>query len=396
MVSDCIKKKIDFLAATELFGGMSRETLRSLLEGMDELTLTAGEALFAKGDAGDAVYIVRDGSLRLESDGVHLVNRGFGECVGEFALIDDGPRSASAVAETAVEVLCWQRARFQQALLKNPEVARGIFRVLTAKLRQDITIHVDYAIEKERWRQDLQRAREIQMGMLPRGDLQTDYIKVSGFCQPAVEVGGDYYDFVSHDDTRTGVIIGDVTGHGFYSGLFVAMAKSCLHTLRGTDQSPANIMRAMRHTLSLSIQRRLLMSCCYVCLDADRGTLAYANAGHPNPLLFRHDSKQLEYLEAMDPILGALDHGHGEFHAAEMEWRPGDVLVMYTDGVTEERNGEGRMFGERQLETLVRDHAHAEPAEIKSAILESVADHLGMVPQSDDLTLVVAKSPLPA
>ena len=331
------------------------------------------------------------------------MTRGFGECVGEFALIDEGPRSASALADTGVSVLRWDRVQFQRALLRNPEVARGVFRILTAKLRQDIAIHVDYAIEKERWRQDLQRAREIQMGMLPHGDLKTEHASMSGFCQPAVEVGGDYYDFLSLDGDQVDVVIGDVTGHGFYAGLFVAMAKSCLHTLQTVDHSPASIMLAMRHTLSLSIQRRLLMSCFYVCIGLNCATLTYANAGHPPPLVYpnaghppplvyRHTSSQLELLGALDPILGALDLENACFQQQTVAWSSRDVLVIYTAGVIEERNADGRMFGEQRLESLIRDNAHLDAAQIKNAILESVSEHAGVVPQSDDLTLAVVKA----
>jgi serine phosphatase RsbU (regulator of sigma subunit) len=151
-------------------------------------------------------------------------------------------------------------------------------------------------------------------------------------------------------------------------------------------------MLAMRHTLSLSIQRRLLMSCFYVCIDPWAGKLTYANAGHPPPRVYRQASKQLEELPALDPILGALDLETPIFQQKEVPWSTGDVLVTYTDGVTEERNADGRMFGEQRLESLIRENAHLDAEQIKSAILESVSAHAGLVPQSDDLTLVVVKA----
>ena len=185
------RQRIGFLRGTELFAGVTDAALEDIADDLDEVELEPGSRVFGKGDDGDAVYMIIDGRLCMESDGVHLVTRSVGECVGEFALIDEGQRSATATAETRVRLLKWDRPRFQRALTENPDVARGIFRILTTKLRQDITIHVDYAIEKERWRQDLQRAREIQMGMLPEADLRTSSLDVSGFCQPAVEMGGD-------------------------------------------------------------------------------------------------------------------------------------------------------------------------------------------------------------
>lgn len=387
-----MNERVQFLANTELFGGVPLQTLDAIVTDLEELHFGPGDTLFSKGEPGDAVYVICDGRLRLESDGVHLVTRGYGECVGEYALVDDGPRSASAIADTELLALRWERSRFQAAMQENPEVARGIFRILTQKLRQDITIHVDYAVEKERWRQDLQRAREIQMGMLPHADVQTPHTTVSGFCQPAVEVGGDYFDYLPTESGNLGVMIGDVTGHGFYAGLFVAMIKSALHTLGSADHEPADVMLAMRRTLSLSIQRRLLMSCCYVEVDASDGVLNYANAGHPYPIHYRRTTGELMRLEGLDPILGALDLEGATYRQAQTEWRSGDLLVMYTDGITEERNKEGRMFGEDALDALVRENAHKETAEIKHAILHAVFEHCGMVPQSDDITLVVIKA----
>ncbi len=384
--------RVGFLQATDLFAGVSRESLAHLLAGMREQVVGAGATVFRKGDAGDALYIVIDGKLRLESDGVHLVTRCAGECVGEFALVDEGPRSASAMAETTACLLRWDREQFQRTLLETPEVARGIFRILTAKLRQDVTVHVDFALEKERWHQDLQRAREIQMGMLPGGDLSADHYAVSGHCQPAVEVGGDYYDFIALDGGKLGLIIGDVTGHGFYSGLFVAMAKSCLHTLTGMDQAPHRVMHAMRRTLSLSIQRRLLMSCCYVRLDPACGRLCYANAGHPFPYRYCARDARLERLTPLDPILGVLDMAGVAFRQRDMDWEPGDVLVMYTDGVTEQRDRAGRMFDNERLEALITLHAHENAAAIKHAILDAVSGHGAGATQNDDLTLVVARA----
>ncbi|NIQ26954.1 MAG: SpoIIE family protein phosphatase, partial [Gammaproteobacteria bacterium] len=91
------------------------------------------------------------------------------------------------------------------------------------------------------------------------------------------------------------------------SGLFVAMAKSCVHTQARVAHTPAEIMKSLRRALSLSIQRRMLMTCCYVVIDLARKVLTYSNAGHPYPYLFTPETGALEKLEALDPILGALD-----------------------------------------------------------------------------------------
>ncbi len=358
---------------------------------LEEVTLAAGEVLFEEGEVGDAVYVVMEGKLRVVSDGLTLVTRARGDCVGEIALIDDEPRSAAAVADTPVKLLRWERQDFQETLDQDPEVARGIFKMLTGKLREDVKTTVRLERERERWHQDLARAREIQQGMLPAGRLLTQHLEIAGVCNPAAEVGGDFYDYLVPGDDAVGLMIGDVTGHGFYAGLFVAMAKSCLHTQIRFGFEPPEVMAAMRRALDLSIQRRLLMSCCYVLFEPRAGRLRFANAGHPYPYLYRPSDGSIQRLGALDPILGALEANGAGFSERTLEWRPDDLLLMYTDGVTEARNTAGRMFDHEALEACIAEHGAGGADSIKDKIMTAVSDHAGTSRQDDDLTLVVVK-----
>ncbi len=382
---------IEFLKQTELFAHMPVRMLELIDRHLVEIHLTAGETLFEKGDVGDAVYIIKEGILSLQSDDVHLFARQRGELVGEFALIDDEPRSAAAVAETDTVLFKWERDSFQKMLAKDAEVARGIFRLLTGKLREDVERRVRLVAEQERWRQDIARAREIQAGMLPREHLLQPSLEIAGYCSPATEVGGDFYDYIEYGPQELGIIIGDVTGHGFYSGLFVAMAKSCVHTQARVAHTPAEIMKALRRALSLSIQRRMLMTCCYVVLDLARNVLTYANAGHPYPYLFTPETGALKKLEALDPILGALDEDAQEFEEREIPWRPGDLLVLYTDGILETRDASGKMFGAEGIEQSIRDCASGSAMMTRDRMLSALKRHAGRAPRTDDLTLVVAR-----
>jgi serine phosphatase RsbU (regulator of sigma subunit) len=174
--------------------------------------------------------------------------------------------------------------------------------------------------------------------------------------------------------------------------LFVAMAKSCLHTQTRFSFDPREVMQAMRRTLDLSILRRLLMSCCYVLFDPRARRLHYANAGHPYPYLYRTSEGFLHRLQALDPILGALDVGAGGFAERTMPWEPGDVLVMYTDGVTEARDDAGRMFEHEALEACIAQAEGDSAESLRDRILERILAHAGEGTQDDDLTLVVARA----
>ena len=384
--------RLAFLRTTELLSAVPEALVAKIDRALEEVNLAAGEVLFDEGEEGDAVYLVAEGRLRLESDGMTVITRSCGDCVGEIALIDDEPRSAAAIADTPVKLLRWERRDFQKTLSQDPEIARGIFKMLTAKLREDVKSTVRLERERERWRQDLVRAREIQQGMLPAGRLLTESIELAGVCSQASEVGGDFYDYLCLDGDSVGLIVGDVTGHGFYAGLFVAMAKSCLHTQTRFSFDPREVMQAMRRTLDLSIQRRLLMSCCYVLFEPGVRRLHYANAGHPYPYLYRAGEGFLHRLQALDPILGALDLGAGGYARRTMPWEPGDVLVMYTDGVTEARDDAGRMFEHEALEACIAETEGDSAESIRDRILEKISAHAGEGTQDDDLTLVVARA----
>jgi len=383
--------RITFLKGTSIFANVPESFLMQISENTHEVSVKIGTTIFSEGDVGDVVYLVVSGTVGIESDGIKLVTRSSGECFGEFALLDDEPRSASAIAETDVLLLKLERKDFQQAVLQNPEMAFGIFSTLTGKLRQDITVQVEVVREQERWQQDIKRAHEIQMAMLPQEDLKTDKIEIAGYCQPADDVGGDYYDYLLLADDKLGIIICDVTGHGFYSGLFVAMAKSCLHTQVQIDYSPKKVMEAMNRAISISMKRGLLMSCCYIVIDFKNDTLTYANASQPYPYHYSQNEGCLGQFLSTDMILGIRSIEY-QFAVEERKWEKGDLLVLYSDGITEAENAKEEMFGDERLEKIISENINKSAASLRDCILNTLSLHCDGVPQNDDVTLVIAKA----
>jgi len=380
--------RVRFLAGTELFRGTPEAVLDAVAAGMQLLELAQGGTLFEEGSVGDAAYFVVHGELSLTCGGVELLRRGAGSFVGEFSLIDAQPRSTAGVAVGPLGVLSWSRESFLQVLAADPAVAHGILRVLTGKLRGDVGRRAQLIAESARWRQDMARSREIQLGMLPQGTVRTAEVEVAGHCAPAGEVGGDFYDVLALDDGGAGVIIVDVTGHGFYSGLFVAMAKTGLHAQARVDPSPAKVLDAMRRTLALSLERRMLMTCAYVTVHPRQGVLRYANAGHPHPLHFCAASGEVAALEVLDPILGALDPDECAYQVRELPWGPGDRLLLYSDGVIETRDAAGGEFGREPLATALARARGLGAEALRDALLEEVRAHRGGGSVRDDVTLV--------
>ncbi|MCB1741490.1 MAG: SpoIIE family protein phosphatase [Gammaproteobacteria bacterium] len=384
------EETLAILARSDLFSDVSIDELTRIVATLEPVVLTAGSRVFSEGDAGDAVYIICTGTLRLEVDGMTLLERSPGQCVGEFALIDDKPRSATAIAIDEVSLLRWERSEFQRVLTSYPSVSSCVFKLLTTKLRENVRAEVELRLAQTRWQQDLARAREIQMGMLPPAEFDDPHTQLAGYCEPAHEVGGDFYDYLELGDGRMVLVICDVTGHGFYASLFVSMVKSALRTQVELRDRPDQLMRVIRQTLDLSLYQ-LLMSCCCVLIEPQHGRITYANAGHPPGLVYRTDGK-LEALEPLDPILGALTHEESTFSTISLSWHPGDLLVLYTDGITEARDTDGNLLGwdflHSQLRALPRNNA----IEVRDGVLSGFERQRGLGAADDDVTLLVARA----
>lgn len=399
-----MKSKLDripFLKTTTLLTKVPESHLMEISKSMAEIEVNAGTTIFCEGDVGDAVYLVVDGAVGIEKNGIELVTRSRGECVGEYALIDDGPRSTSVIAKTDVLLLKWERKDFQRALLQSHELTLGIVNILTGKLRQDVTREVEAALEQERRRQDMRRAHDMQMAMLPEEEFSTERVEISGYCHPADDVGGDYYDYLLFEDDKLGMIISDVTGHGFYSGLVVAMAKSCLHTQAKIDYSPEKVMEAMNGTISMSIPKvqdngieplSVLMSSCYILIDFRNHTLAYSNAGHPYAYHYSSSGDSLERVLATDIILGIPGFEDTKFTAEERAWGKGDLILLYSDGIPEAEDANKEQFGDERLEKIILANKEKPAAYVKNCILNEVINHCKGMAQSDDITLVIAKA----
>jgi len=384
--------KGNFLTKTSLLAGVPPPLCACIAPHLTEVRVSAGEVVFHEGDPGDALYFVVEGELRIEKQGVNLLSLPPFQCVGEFALIDDQPRSATVIAEHNSLLLRWDREHFKRLSLESSEVTQGVWKLLTHRLREDGYRHVLVLIEQERVQQDLRRAREIQLAMLPSADLATPHVRVCGFCRPANYVGGDYFDYRALGSDKVGLIIGDATGHGFYAGLFVAMAKSCFHNQIETDSSPQKVMESMNRTLSLALNANRLMTCCFVALDPVSGTLTYCNAGHPPPYHFRPRAQKIDRLQPTDPLLGLPNFESASFNSSTSEWSSGDVLVLFSDGIIEAQNSKEERFGYKRLEDLVQQNIDNPPSQIGAAILEAVSAHSDQCSQADDITIVVARA----
>lgn len=253
-----------------------------------------------------------------------------------------------------------------------------------ARLRQE-------EIARQRLEQELAVGREIQLSMLPRECPVAPGWEFAADYQAARQVGGDFYDFFAlpGDSGRLGIVIGDVVDKGVPAALFMALSRTVIRTAALDGRGPrATLMRANRLILEDS-REGLFVTVCYAVLDTGTGRLTYANAGHNRPLWLRAGTGEVHELMARGIALGVIEEA--ELEEREVEVLPDDLLVFYTDGVTEAEDAKGQPFGVERLRPVVAADPNAGAEEIVSAVMHAMRGFAGSMSQSDDLTLVAIK-----
>ncbi|HXG66282.1 MAG TPA: SpoIIE family protein phosphatase, partial [Blastocatellia bacterium] len=279
---------------------------------------------------------------------------------------------------------------------------------------------VQQIAEEERLRHELEIATSVQQRLFPQGPPPAERLDLWGVCHPARGVGGDYYDFIQLDQGNVGIAVADVAGKGISAALLMSTVQASLRS-----QAPSvngrltELVSSMNRLLYSSTDTNSYATFFFAQFDEKTGRLCYVNAGHNPPILLRSTAafrKQgagqavVGYGDAKTvPAgigVGAEDAGIirlttgglviGVFHPchyeqATIETRPGDVLVAYTDGVTEAINAQGEEFGEGRLQGIIEASAHLSAREISDGIVQAVRQWCGDTPQQDDLTLVVMK-----
>ncbi|MCI0345908.1 MAG: PP2C family protein-serine/threonine phosphatase [Chloroflexi bacterium] len=242
-------------------------------------------------------------------------------------------------------------------------------------------------VDRVRFRDELEVARELQRELLPRESPAVAGYSFAHSYRTANTIGGDYYDFLPLAEGRLGLAVGDASGHGIAAGLLMAIANAALKSALELDPDPRRILEAVHRVLTRTGGRRAFMTLFFAVLDPSRHRLEYACAGHPFPLLRRADGTVRELDTAGSLPLGLREEVAVRTGAAELA--PGDLLVLFTDGLPEALDAEGRAFGFERLSALVAEGGA--PQRLHDAILAAHRGHVGGLPATDDSTLVVVQ-----
>ena len=255
------------------------------------------------------------------------------------------------------------------------------------------------AAEKKRLEEELRIAHEIQMSLLPQGPLVMAGLSVTALCVPAREVGGDYYDFLPLDDHRVGVLIADVSGKGHVGGALHGGAEGAGAVAERDPHLAARDADRAEPDHRQHLDARSFITMTYAVVDLRARTMTYARAGH-TPLIYVPGGadggpRQVQILAPDGMVVGLkLDNGEMfERHLVEetIPLQPGDLYLLFTDGISEAMNARDDLFGETRLGRLVETHAHLPSEELRERVLREIAAFVGDAPQHDDMTMILLK-----
>lgn len=268
--------------------------------------------------------------------------------------------------------------------------------VETDRLEMDFTacVCIDHFSDeqKRQLESELELSHKLQKALFPQRLPEVSGLQVAAFSQPAEIVGGDYFDFFRYRDRSHGQAIADVMGKGLPASMLMASLQASLRILAPENDSPAVVAQRLNGLFCHNIHLIKFITLFLGSFDPDTHVLKYCNAGHNPPLLFRSQDKGLDRVHWLQPTGAAI--GLAESFSFGMETvvlAPGDILVLYTDGVTEAVNAKGEEFGENRLAELVRQKSTLRPKDLVKELRMSLHEFTGGRSFADDVTIVLSK-----
>jgi serine phosphatase RsbU (regulator of sigma subunit) len=279
-------------------------------------------------------------------------------------------------------------------LLPHPVFAEGTLWMLTAFLLVNLLVLLEVA-DRLSLKNDLEIARDIQQAMLPKGPFEAEGIEAFGMTRPANTVGGDFYDVIPLSDGRVLITLGDVAGKGSPAALLMALLLAMLRTLVDEGLEPAELVRRLNVQVMKQAPSTRFITLFLGIFNPTTGDLAFVNAGQ-NPPLLRRAAGGYERLREGGVALGMFDRS--QYTEGRTQLQPADVLVMYSDGITEAESPAGQPFDEEGLEQVVDTRTWGSAKELGWAAFEAVERHTQERRLLDDLTVLVVRRlhPLPS
>jgi serine phosphatase RsbU (regulator of sigma subunit) len=276
---------------------------------------------------------------------------------------------------------------FIQVAVLVPVWADGTLALLVSLLLVNLLVLLEVA-DRLSLKGELEVAREIQLAMLPQGTYRVADVEICGVTRPANTVGGDFYDVLTLRDGRVIVTLGDVAGKGSPAALLMALLLAVMRTLVDEELDAAALVERLNVQICRHSPASRFITLFYAVYTPSTGAITYVNAGQNPPLIRRLDGTY-ERLGPTGVALGMFEHS--VFGAVETTLRQGELLVLYSDGITEAEDPAGQPFEESGMELVLERHVEAGPAEMGAQVLKAVEQHARDSRFTDDLTILILK-----
>jgi sigma-B regulation protein RsbU (phosphoserine phosphatase) len=426
---------VGHLKKTAIFSAIADEQLTSLARACQVVRLAPGERLFEQGETGDAAFLILEGAIDIEvptETGPAIVAKvGVGELVGEIAAFSDRKRNAAVLSAAGARLLRIGREAIFDLMQRDPSCAMNVIAELGGRLDRSNTsvavmsqaaqalakgefepdmlsalrhgadrfshfadVFESMAKEittKHLFQQEMSTAEVIQRSFLPKSinaGARGSQFEVAADMKPAKQVGGDFFDYFMVDDKTLGLAVGDVSGKGIPAAIFMSVTRTVLKTIARRGHPAGEVVAALNDLLAEDNSESMFVTLCYARLDLETGRLDYANAAHEEAYILRADDTP-EQIGPEGPAVGLFEgmpYGDGLCQLA-----PGDTIIFGTDGITEAFGPGGAMYGTERFTALMAGLAGATTKETVAGIMSDVLTFSAGVPQSDDITCLVAR-----
>lgn len=412
---DQLSRSGDTTVFRKTFAKLEQHTLNQLRTVAQRRTYPAQTMLIKQGEIGHTFYVIVEGRvavIRTLGNGEERLEamRGPNEFFGEMSLVDDTVRLASCVTVTETTLLEITEDLFDQLLEESPAVAYAVMRKILETARsldkeaikslnvKNEALERAYAdlksaqaelVEKHRLEHELELAAEVQRSLLPETLPQRAGHRFAAYLKPARLVGGDFYDVLELDNEHVGLLIADVADKGVQAALFMAMTRALFSQEARHSLSPVAVATAVHEgILQIAPASELFVTAFYGVLELSSGLLTYVRAGHDRPLLL-NQSGDVSSLPGAGRFLGMWPTP--DLHEYSVRLRPGERLLMFSDGVPDATNPAGVQFGGDRLAEALRRCGSLSADDLVLHLADVVADWCQDAPPFDDLTLLVAE-----
>lgn len=386
------------LANHRLFNGLPRTLIESILADSPVISLSEDEALITPGEENHSLYMVISGRLNVALDtagsGTSFIIEP-GECIGEMSIIEERRTSAYVTAEADCCLLVLDESIFWNEVLRYPAAVRNLLKMLSKRMRNHnrVTLQsLEQQLRYEHLQKELAAAGKIQANILPKKTpLFPHHPQVDVFAtmEPAKEVGGDFFDAFALDNQNIYIAIGDVSGKGMPAALFMVRVITLLRMGIADEAAFGAVLPMVNRMLCQNNEDCMFVSLFVGVLNVTTGRFTYMNGGHNRPF-FARSGASYDLLDVPRSLVLGLRE-EAIYDVAEVTLKPGDTMVLYTDGVTEAMNPQEALFENERAIDVLNKAGSKDMTTLVKRLQDAVIEFCGDAPQSDDITMLALR-----